>query len=316
LTPNSGLSTHNLTDLAIRSLPFGVIVTDREGRVVAASRAAQSVLGTRAFEGMFYEELPILEELKRPEMAEPALLAAAPAADVWPVRTQNGDIVGALQLLADADASIGGIKLCAAMAHELRNPLTGIQGLAGLLQRVLEHDDSCRDLVGKIISGVHVVNATVSNMLDFCRPKALHTKHVDLQGLIRSALDTAACSDGFNVEVDVGRCEGICCDRLQMLQALINLIRNAAEAMPEGGKLTFSARRRGGAVRLTVADTGCGMDAHTRANIFRPFFSTKSRGTGMGLAIVRKIIQQHNGDIEIESEPGKGTRVTLILPQA
>lgn len=309
-------STSSFAGRAIRSLPFAVIVTDLEGRLVAVSDAARSALGAGVFEGMFYERLPMPPSLKRPEMAEPELLEGVAVADVWPVGAEDGGIIGAIQVLADAEAPLEGVKLCAAMAHELKNPLTGIQGFAALLQRDLKDNDARAGLARKIISGVHTLNATVSNMLDFCRPKPLHTEQTDLRALISSALELAGCSEGLDIEVDAGEWETICCDRLQMLQVIINLVKNAAEAMPGGGALTISAERKSDAIHLTVTDTGCGMDAHTQANIFRPFFSTKSRGTGMGLAVVRKIMQQHNGDIEIRSDAGRGTEVTLILPHA
>ncbi len=308
------LSSTSFAERALRSLPFAVIATDLDGRVVAAGEAARSMLGVELCEGMLYRDLPLAGRQKRREMATPLLLADSAGKDVWPVRDEDGGIVGALQVLEDAEAPLDGEKLCAAMAHELKNPLAGIHGFASLLEQDLQDNDDRSELVAKIISGVHTVDATVSNMLNFCRSKLLHTEHVELRPLIGSSVELAGCTQGIDVEIDTGRCRTILCDRVNMTQVLMNLIKNAAEAMPDGGKLTFTADRAGEFARIVVADTGRGMDAHTRANIFRPFFSTRDGGTGMGLAVVSKIMHQHGGDIDIESQPDKGTRIILTLP--
>jgi len=299
----------------LRALPFAVVATDLDGRVAAAGETARSMLGVEFREGMSYEDLPLPGRHKRPQMANPLLLHGSAATGVWPVRTEDGTIVGAVQVLEDAEATLDGEKLCAAMAHELKNPLAGIQGFARLLQQDFQDSDDRSDLVRKIISGVGAVNATVSNMLDFCRSKPLHTDYIELRRLITQAVELAGCTQGIDVEIDTGTCRTICCDRVNMTQVLINLVRNAAEAMPHGGRLTFAADRSDGAARIVVADTGRGMNARTRANIFRPFFSTKDGGTGMGLAVVSKIIHQHGGDIAIESQPDKGTKIILTLPE-
>lgn len=307
------LSSTSFAERALRALPFAVIATDLDGRVVAAGEAAQSMLGLELCEGMLYQDLPLAARRKRPQMAAPLLLHDSAGKDVWPVRGEDGGIIGAVQLLEDADEPLDGEKLCAAMAHELKNPLAGIHGFARLLEHDLQNDDRS-ELVAKIISGVHALDATVSNMLNFCRSKLLHTEPVELRPLIGSAVELAGCTQGIDVDIDTGRCRTIRCDRLNMTQVLINLIKNAAEAMPDGGKLTFTADRADESARIVVADTGRGMDAHTRANIFRPFFSTRDGGTGMGLAVVSKIMHQHGGDIEIESRPEKGTKIILTLP--
>ena len=315
MTDASELSVSGFADRMVRSLPLPVLATQLGGRVVAASDAARSMAGLATCEGMLYEQLPIRDSLKRHEMAAPELLARTAAADVWPVRAEDGSIVGAIQLLTDEEPPFDGAKLCAAMAHELKNPLTGIQGFAALLERDLQDNTRRRDLVRKIISGVHTVDATVSGMLGFCSSKPPDTVPVDLRSLITSALELAGCTKGVDIELRVAPGRTVSCDRVQMLQVLVNLIKNAAEAMPDGGTLVFSAAGDGAGAQLTITDTGCGMDPAALANIFRPFFSTKGRGSGMGLAVVEKIMRQHGGNILVESEPGKGARVVLTLPE-
>jgi signal transduction histidine kinase len=103
-------------------------------------------------------------------------------------------------------------------------------------------------------------------------------------------------------------------DANQLHQVLINLIKNALEAMPEGGKITISSRVRGTNAEISIADTGEGMTPEVAANIFQPYFTTKETGTGLGLANCQSIIQEHGGSILVESHPGRGTTFTILLP--
>ena len=103
-------------------------------------------------------------------------------------------------------------------------------------------------------------------------------------------------------------------DRSLVRQALVNLCRNAIEAMPDGGSIDLLTRTRGDQVVLEIIDTGKGMDEKTRAQMFQAFFSTRSGGSGLGLPTVRRIVEAHHGQIVCESEPGKGTRFTISLP--
>jgi len=295
------------------ALPVALLATDLDGRVAAASGAACQLIGTAACNGALYDQLPLPSGMWKAQMAQPHLLETQSAENVWPVRDENGRIAGAIQVLGPRAPEAA--QWCAAIAHEIRNPLMGIQGFADLLHKDLEQHDSRRALAGKIISGVQTLNATVSSMLEFCRPRPPSLVVVQMDALLKSAVELAGCTGGLEVTIDVDRwCAELLCDRLQMLQALVNLIRNAAQATPPGGKIAIAASRTPNAVRISVQDTGTGMDARTRASLFTPFFTTKARGTGVGLAIVKKIIQQHNGEIHIESEHGRGTLITIILP--
>jgi signal transduction histidine kinase len=103
-------------------------------------------------------------------------------------------------------------------------------------------------------------------------------------------------------------------DPQQVKQVLINLIKNAIEAMPEGGKLVVSSGREGGQVKVAVLDGGMGMPHEVAKKIFDPFFTTKKKGTGLGLAVSRKIMEDHEGEISVQSEEGKGTKITIALP--
>ena len=300
-------------DSVFRALPVAAVATDLDGRVAAATDAAAAAFGTGSPEGMRYDLLPLPPGARRPEMARPRLLEIRAAEGVWPVRDDAGRIVGAVQIL-EAPAP-DARQLCAAMAHEIRSPLAGIRGFADLLQGDLQQNDSRRELVAKIISGVQAVNDTIAGMLDFCKPRPLALARVALPGLVRSAVDLSGCPARVGAEIDP-RCRAILCDPLQVRQALINLIRNAAEAAPSGSPIAIAVRPapRPGAVCIAVADSGSGIDAAARERLFSPFFTTKPDGTGIGLAIVKRIVERHDGEIAVESEPGRGTTVTLTLP--
>jgi signal transduction histidine kinase len=103
-------------------------------------------------------------------------------------------------------------------------------------------------------------------------------------------------------------------DPKQMHQVLINLLKNALEAMPRGGEITITTRVRGTNAEISIADTGEGMPPEVSANIFQPYFTTKEKGTGLGLAISQSIISEHGGSISVDSTPGRGTTFTILLP--
>ena len=315
MTTTSDITSGTFAERVLAALPVAYVVTDLAGRVAAVSDSARELLGVGSAPiPMRYEHLPLPEWARKPEMAQPALLAHGSAENVRPLLGDDGSVVGAVQIL-QPEGELAGEKLCAAMAHEIRNPLTGIQGFADLLRRDLHENDSRSALLAKIISGVQTINGTVSAMLDFCRPRPLRLEQTDLLHVAQTAVELSGCTSHLNVAVDVPPdCRRAWCDRLQMLQALVNLVRNAAEATPDGGSLAISARRRGASVQIVVADTGRGMDAAAIAGLFKPFASAKPGGSGLGLLIVKRIMQHHNGDVCVRSHPGKGTRITLTLP--
>ncbi len=217
-------------------------------------------------------------------------------------------------------AAVG--QATAQVAHEIRNPLGSIRlGVAMLRDNV--KDAEGLNTIELVERGIRHLNKLVVDVAQFSRRKALDRSEVDLHELLDHSLDLAA--DKINEKAShiekqyapqppVGKW-----DFDQLSQVFVNLIANAIDASPKDSSLTISTStvRLNDAkqfARVSIADQGSGMDQATRERIFEPFFSTKKRGTGLGLAIVKQIIEQHDGEINLESEAGKGTKFIIDLP--
>jgi signal transduction histidine kinase len=214
-------------------------------------------------------------------------------------------------------ASLAQLSLGA--AHEINNPLLGI--LSHLELELKEADAEQRKEIEECIEGARRITSAVRGLLDYARTGPLKLSQVNLARLVGDAMKFIEHQPLFRqlqlqnwVPPDV---PSITADANQVSQILMNLLLNAAQATPPGGTITVMARR----VRLTdmvellVRDTGCGIDADILPHIFEPFFTTKrGKGTGLGLSITQNYVVRHGGNIDVESIPGQGTAVKVILP--
>jgi signal transduction histidine kinase len=227
-------------------------------------------------------------------------------------------------------ASLG--EMAAVVVHELKNPLGGIRGFAELLDRDLEEGDRRKRSVQKIMQGVDTMDRMVKSLLDYSKPVKLSPCKVEMIGMIDEAISFFEMGNSTTKsDICISRNyhqEDVCChlDREHFRQVLLNILHNAAQAMTEGGEISVDlspvAQTAGGgtgetdeSVLLKISDTGTGMSKDTLEKLFTPFFTTKQDGTGLGLSTVKKIMDAHRGDIQIKSEPGRGTTVTLKLPR-
>jgi signal transduction histidine kinase len=236
--------------------------------------------------------------------------------------------------LRDRLAALG--QMAAAMAHEIKNPLAGIEVMAGLLRRQVPDNAAAQALVHDIINEAKMANAIVQEALDFVRPVRLQLDRASLADALKSAVtmaDGKARRGDIHVELrlddDLPAIHG---DRHQLTQVFANLLINAYEAMNGQGAITLSARlidvSEEGALLpdghhpvptmlVEIADNGPGVPAELTDKIFNAFFTTKPQGSGLGLAIVRKIIDAHEGRIDMTSSPqGTSFRVTLPVEHA
>lgn len=216
-------------------------------------------------------------------------------------------------------ASIG--RMAATVAHEIRNPLSSIRGFAQYFAAMFGGKQEEHGYAVAMMEESDRLNRVVSQLLDYARPLELNSSLVDVRKLFGDvsrmvSLDTEA--QKVQIIQDVDDALGVIrVDRDRMLQVLLNLIQNSIAAMQEGDEIMLRAAPYDaeGAVMLSVEDTGVGISEEDIPQLFEPFFTTKTRGTGLGLAVVRKIVDAHDGQVRVESEVGKGTHITLILPQ-
>ena len=227
-------------------------------------------------------------------------------------------------MLKESLATLG--QMSAGIAHEFRNSLGAILGFAKLLQKKLPPQDPGSAHVQDIIAECGNLEAVLKDFLAFAKPEKLQMSQVDLNVLIIDSLEAYRQRlEGAGVKIRLSLPpEGLSiqADSVALKRALVNLIRNAAEAMPEGGELGVEARIRGHDasepygrwVEIVVADTGCGIPEEDQERIFTPFFTMKEGGTGLGLALVQKAVVGHGGWVEVESRLGKGSTFRVLLP--
>lgn len=210
-------------------------------------------------------------------------------------------------------------ELAAHLAHEIRNPLGGIKGFATLLQQELKERPDLQQMAAYIVQGSDDLNQFVSHVLQYARPLQFHVESVDLVHFIeeiRYLLQTDAAWNSkihFIIHSPVSKLL-IPLDPQLFKSALLNLFVNAMQAMPEGGTLEVRIEPESSWVTLYIQDTGVGISSENLPKIFSPFFTTKVAGNGLGLSEVHKVIQEHQGWIEVQSEVGKGTLFIIKIP--
>ena len=218
---------------------------------------------------------------------------------------------------ADRLATIG--ELAAGAAHEIRNPLTAIRSSLQYLESK-NADEETRKLLATALRETNRINETVSALLAFSRPSETVKERLDLRDVLAEGLDLIAYQASSRRVVlarDFPDPLPVRGDRSQLKQLFLNLFLNAVQAMPSGGTLRVEARGTDGPkIAVAVADTGEGIPEDRLDRIFDPFFTTKTNGTGLGLSICEHIVKTHDGDIAVRSKAGRGTTMTVTLPQA
>ena len=264
------------------------------------------------------------------------------------VRAEDGGVIGAVlffkdltqveqmeerERLRDRLASLG--EMAAGIAHELKNPLAGIEVMAGLLRRQVPDSPDAQSLLADILSEAKLANAIVVEMLEFVRPIRLQVEQTDITHVLQQSITNAESKvPRGEVEVSLECEEGLPMidgDASQLCQVFTNLLTNAFEAVNGKGRVVLHASMEdleqdaafGGdapeatpSVVVDVVDDGPGIPGELSDRIFNPFFTTKTTGSGLGLPIVRKIVDAHDGRLDLSSEPGKGTRFRVTVPVA
>jgi len=220
---------------------------------------------------------------------------------------------------AERLAALG--QLTAGLAHELRNPMSTMKTSAELLARNVEKEnDIARETAGYIKDEVDRTNSLITRFLDFARPQHLKLEPGDLTGMLDRAIDrfdreksgaAASISVYKNYSPDI---PAVAFDAELMERVISNLIMNAAQASRPGGMVTVTTRLDDGTAEIAIIDRGSGIDPKNLESIFNPFFTTKSDGVGLGLAICSKIVDEHGGQITVESTPGEGSVFRVFIP--
>ena len=343
----SNLTTY--TSNIVDNMPNGLLVMDADGHPTMINHAARQMFdwGDRparelarepVVTALFKEFAPavlkgetVLErDCDLPLAGDTHLPAAVSAASV-PSGTTGEEGPGMIFILRDLSqikalearirrseklAAVG--RLAAGIAHEVRNPLSSMRGLARFLARSFDEKSRESEYLSVMVEEIDRLNRVINGLLDFARPRKPDLVPVDLNDTVRHTLelikDDAAGQGVTLIHETTPDNPLIHSDRDQTIQAVLNVLLNALEAMPQGGRMTIRTDLRNGQATFEVQDTGSGIPDEIRAHLFDPFFTTKKKGTGLGLAQVASIMEGFGGRVEIGNAPGRGARIVLSFP--
>jgi len=217
---------------------------------------------------------------------------------------------------ADRLATAG--EMAASMAHEIKNPIAGVLGALQIFDSETPQKDERKEVIAEMITQLERVNNALNDLLYFARPTPPFFENVLVDDLIKKTCSLLAQqTKNKNIQI-LKKLSGdnlyISADKKQIQQVLWNIMLNAVQAMERGGTLSILLTSQESMVKIQITDTGKGMYPEQLEQVFKPFFTTKHKGTGLGMTISKRIIEQHNGKIYIDSIFGKGTTVTILLP--
>ena len=338
-------------DLVFDCVGTGLAVLDREHRVTAFNRAAAQITGRGdgSLAAMRWSDVvgsgldlaEVTSKLQNPAIASVhrETLVHRPDGRAVPVlltfstlRSAAGEALGLIAACedlsalrdmearmrqADRLASLG--RMAANIAHEIRNPLASVTGAVEALGGQGTLTPAQRDTLTSVVLRESTrLNRIVEDFLAYARPTPLSRERVDIASLVDEVLmllEHRPLPPSVKLVREYARPLWAHADSNALRQVLWNLALNAVQAMPAGGEVTVHATRESGSVRLIVSDTGDGIASAHLDHIFEPFFSTKPEGSGLGLALVHRVVQDHGGELDVQSTPGLGTSFTLTLPE-
>jgi two-component system sensor histidine kinase HydH len=344
--------TREYAERIVESMSEGLVSIDLEGRVVSCNLQSQMLLGIEQekIEGASLESIIDLHEaaLKRSiesctAFPEKEITYLGPdgnsiplGVSVSPIISDNDVCSGSVLLIRDLReikrleerirrseklAATG--KLAAGIAHEIRNPLSSVRGFAQFLHHALADRPKDQEYAAIMVTEMDRINRVVSDLLSFASPKEAEPEPTDIGEIVSHVIRLVESeADGRNIELekhvdpDLDHVE---LDGYQITQMLLNLLLNALKFVDTGGQVSISAARDDSAKHLvlTIEDNGVGITEKNMTLMFDPFFTTRETGTGLGLAIVHNIVENHQGEIDVESPPfgkDKGSRFIIRIP--
>jgi len=346
----SAVNEIGIIETVLDSIDVGILVCDKKNNLVMVNKCAQRLLPLNYSDGVPIWQA--IRDEKTEELLKNILLKGERAADreidvehqgrnrllsinVVPL-VRDKRITGSLIYIEDiterrkdeyrlrrAENLASLTTLAAGVAHEIKNPLGSISIHLQLLQKALEKknikkDSQTEKYFSVLNEEVDRLNRIVVEFLFAVRPMNLELREGDINGIISQVMEFVR----YEMEQSKIMClleldenlPGILLDERYMKQALLNLVTNAKAAMPKGGVLTVATNLVDNEIRISVCDTGTGINEENLAKIFEPYFTTKDTGTGLGLTQVYKIIREHQGEITIDSAPNQGSEFKIILP--
>lgn len=347
LTRSALWRTQAFSDTLVKNMPIGLVAFDNAGKIISYNEKAREILkdfspGLAAGKDMAVLPAPLrnlLVELTAPSsLQEREVEIVTPRGEMqkWEALVaglaEDESFSGKMLLLRDVTqlrelekevAKSRHLKsissLAAGVAHEIRNPLSSIKGFAVYLKERLQADSEDKKTADIIVSEVERLNRVITQLIEFARPLELKKKKTLVSDLVDHALELIkAAAQKNNVKISIVPKNNELfaeVDPDKVKQVLLNIFLNAIAAMKEGGTLDIGWAREEENIRLTIADEGAGIEEADLPRIYDPYFTSKPAGTGLGLAVVQKIMEAHGGRILVESAAGKGTKVALYFPR-
>ena len=334
------------SEALVKNMPIGLIALDHQGKIVTCNEKAQAVLEVACSDALSRETLTVLPEPLKKILAElPAsggflerdiqLISAEGQEHIWETVAaglmDKGFPAGRILLIRDVTAirqmenevtrtrhlnSIG--SLAAGVAHEIRNPLSSIKGFAVYFKERLSGNKEDEQTADVMIAETERLNRVISQLIEFARPLELKKERIQFGELVQHTIKLIAADaqkNKISVEIDAAAdLPEVEVDPDKIKQVLLNIFLNCLAALKEGGKLKIELLPGTDNLTVIISDNGAGIEKMDLPKIYDPYFTSKPAGTGLGLAVVQKIMEAHGGKIDVKSTAAQGTKVYLHFP--
>jgi two-component system, NtrC family, sensor histidine kinase HydH len=334
------------SEALVKNMPIGLIALDDQDKIVTCNEKAQAVLEVACSDALGKQAMTLLPVPLKKIFAElPAsggflerdiqLISAQGKEHIWEAVAaglmDEGIPAGRILLIRDVTAirqmenevtrsrhlnSIG--SLAAGVAHEIRNPLSSIKGFAVYFKERLSGNKEDEETADIMIAETERLNRVISQLIEFARPLELKKEKVQFVELVKHTIKLIAADaqkNKISVEIDAtADLPEVEVDPDKIKQVLLNIFLNSLAALKDGGKLTIELVPGADNLTVIISDNGAGIKKLDLLRIYDPYFTSKPAGTGLGLAVVQKIMEAHGGKIDVESEAGQGTKVFLFFP--
>jgi two-component system sensor histidine kinase HydH len=334
------------SEAVVKNMPIGLIALDDQGKIVTCNEKAQAVLEVACSDALGKQAMTLLPAPLKKILAELPesggflerdiqLIFAEGKEHTWEAIAaglmDEGIPAGRILLIRDVTAirqmenevtrsrhlnSIG--SLAAGVAHEIRNPLSSIKGFAVYFKERLSGNKEDEQMADVMIQETERLNRVISQLIEFARPLELKKEKVQFVELVQHTIKLIAADaqkNKISVEIDaVADLPEVEVDPDKIKQVLLNIFLNSLAALKDGGKLIIALELKADNLTVIISDNGAGIKKLDLLRIYDPYFTSKPAGTGLGLAVVQKIMEAHGGKINVESTAGQGTKVFLFFP--